>query len=339
MLSIIPLCTSVFLLFILSAYGTRKFSNLAISKGLLDIPNARSSHDIPTPKGGGIVFMTLWVLIQILGYGLGMWGNIELLLFLPGALMLALLGAWDDTHAISSKFRFLIQCLAAGFCLSISLWMVFPGWFWVIIGMPVLLITLVWSINLFNFMDGLDGIAAVEAVFVLGMGGVVCWVYGHPSLAMIAWSMVCVVLGFLTVNWPKASIFMGGVGSYPLGFLIGALAWVSAWVYGIPFILWIILYGVFGFDATVTLLRRMYYKQVWTEAHRSHAYQRLHQAGFSHQQVLFCVIALNALLSAIVLVIVFKPEWTVVGFVLAMGLLLGAYAWVEYLNPMQKKIR
>src|SRR5437016_14409270 len=100
MLNIIPLFISAFVLFILSAYGTRTFSNLAVSKGLLDIPNARSSHDIPTPKGGGIVFMTLWTLIQIIGYGLDIWGHIEILLFLPGILMLTLLGAWDDTHVI-----------------------------------------------------------------------------------------------------------------------------------------------------------------------------------------------------------------------------------------------
>ncbi len=327
---------AAFALFIASAYGTRKFRDLALSKGLLDIPNYRSSHVIPTPKGGGIVFMALWVLVQMLGYGFGIWSLTEIFLFLPGAFILALLGAWDDTHVISSKFRFLIQCLVAGFCLSVSLYSVFPGWVWVIIGMPILLITLVWSINLFNFMDGLDGIAAVEAIFVLGIGGFVCWHYGHTSLALIAWSMVCGVLGFLTLNWPKASIFMGGVGSYPLGFLIGAFAWVSAWMYGIPFILWVILYGLFGFDATITLLRRMYYKQAWTEAHRSHAYQRLHQAGFTHQQVLLCVIGLNTLLGSIVLAVVFKPEWTLIGFLLAMGLLIGAYASVEYLNPMQK---
>lgn len=331
-----------FILFLLSSLFIRLFRRIALSKGLIDLPNERSSHVIPTPKGGGIVFVGLWCLFQVIAYSFGYLTSYEVLLFLPGTILVAFLGFWDDLHGLSAKIRFLTQCLAAGFTLGISILMsspftIFSGWMIVLlIPMTIfLLICFVWSINLFNFMDGLDGIAAIEAIFVLGVGGLICWHDGILSLALIAWSMTSLVLGFLTLNWPKASVFMGGVGSYALGFLIGAIAWVSAWVYQVPIVLWIILYGVFWFDATVTLLRRMLYREDWTSAHRSHAYQRLHQAGFSHQQVLFCVIGLNLLLSAIVLGILIRPQWMLAGAALALCILTVAYCAVERVRPMR----
>lgn len=318
----------------LSSYLVQLFRGLALAKGLLDRPNDRSSHIIPTPKGGGIVFVGLWCVLQVLAYYWGYLTIQQVLLFLPGTVLVALLGFWDDLHELSAKIRFAVQCLAAGLCVGMTVLICPPLSFFSGVLLFFILICFVWSINLFNFMDGLDGIAAVEAVFVLGVGGLVCWHYGIGPLALIAWSMACLLLGFLTVNCPKASVFMGGVGSYALGFLIGALAWVSAWVYEVPIVLWILLYGVFWFDATVTLLRRMLYKKAWTSAHRSHAYQRLHQAGFSHQQVLFCVIGLNILLSMIVFGIVRHPEWTIVGSVLGLCVLTTAYGAVEYIRPM-----
>lgn len=320
---------------VLCAILVQVFRRMAITRGLIDIPNARSSHDVPTPKGGGIVFAGLWSLAQIILYYLEYITLYQLLLFLPGALLMTALGFLDDVHTLSTGKRFLVQFLVA--VLSVSMCVLMKGHYGIMVLclVPIAVIGLMWSINLFNFMDGLDGLAAVEAIFVLGMGAMVCGFYGQTPLALISGSMAFIVSGFLTANWPKASIFMGGVGSYPLGFLIGTVAGVSTFVYGMPFMLWMILYGVFWFDSTVTLLRRMVKKEAWTKPHRSHAYQRLHQAGFSHQQVLGWIIGLNVVLSAIVWSIMKKPEWMWIGTALAFCVLVGAYGIVERLRPMK----
>jgi glycosyltransferase WbpL len=319
---------------LLSACLVQMFKSMALKRGLIDIPNARSSHEIPTPKGGGIAFVIVWGLSQMILWYLEYITVNQILLFLPGACIVAVLGFLDDVHTLSAGKRFLVQFMAALLCVGTSLVLKGQYELMMLCLVPLAVIGLMWSINLFNFMDGLDGLAAVEAIFVLGVGGVVCWFYGQTPLALIAGSMAFAVLGFLSANWPKASIFMGGVGSYPLGFLVGALAGVSTFLYEVPIVLWVILYGVFWFDATLTLLRRMLNKEPWTKPHRSHAYQRLHQAGFSHQQVLWCVIALNSVLSLIVWGIMLRPEWMWEGAALALGVLVGAYAVVERLRPM-----
>lgn len=326
------------ILVLMSAGLVRVFRQIAIKNRWMDVPNERSSHVIPTPKGGGIVFMGLWVLTQIFLYHLNYITIYHLLLFLPGMLLVAGVGFLDDVQILSSKKRFLVQGLAATLCVGMSVVMnpAAGAMLWLV---PVAIVGLVWSTNLFNFMDGLDGFAGVEAVFVLGMGSVVCWCYKQPALACVAGSMALLVFGFLTANWPKASIFMSSAGSYPLGFLIGALAGAGLLIGGIPIVLWIILYGVFWFDATVTLLRRMYYKEPWTSPHRSHAYQRLHQAGFSHKQVLWRFIGLNGILGVIVAILLLKPTWMWAGLAVAMALLSYVYKMVEQLKPMQKNSR
>lgn len=321
-------------LVVISGFLVQVFRRVAIKEGLIDVPNARSSHVIPTPKGGGIVFVVLWGVTQIMLWGFGYIPLQQVLLFLPGAWIIALLGFLDDVHTLSAGKRFLVQFMIAVFCVGFSVWMKGHYSIMLFFFVPIAVIGLMWSINLFNFMDGLDGFSATEALFVLGMGSIVCWVYGQTSLALVSATMAFTVLGFLTANWPKASVFMGGVGSYPLGFLVGALAGVSSFVYNIPIMLWIILYGVFWLDATLTLIRRILNKEAWTKPHRSHAYQRLHQAGFSHREVLVWSIRLNGVLSIIVLGILIRPDWMWIGAALALAILIGAYVWVERLKPM-----
>ena len=105
----------------LSSYLLQLFRRLALAKGLLDRPNDRSSHILPTPKGGGIVFVGLWCILQVLAYYWGYLTTHQVLLFFPGIVLVALLGFWDDLHELSAKIRFAVQCLAAGLCLLVML--------------------------------------------------------------------------------------------------------------------------------------------------------------------------------------------------------------------------
>lgn len=336
------------ILFLLSFTLVRAFCGYALKKGLLDTPNARSSHQIPTPRGGGIVFVLLWFLILGLAFWLDWLSLRGLFIFLPTTLCVSFLGYWDDNQSLSAKKRLIIQAIAASFCVFLlgdittfhlfSNQAVYLGWAG---GITVATLGLIWSTNLFNFMDGLDGLAAVEALFVLGIGGGLYWFFGPSEMAYILWALVLTVAGFLVLNWPKARVFMGDVGSYCLGFLIALFAIIGECWYKIPIVLWVILYGVFWFDATMTLLRRFLTGETLTTAHREHAYQRLHRAGFSHAQVLLCVIGLNICLASIVIIIIMAShtpeqlEHLGLGFLFSIGILTAAYSWVEKLQPFR----
>lgn len=338
------LCGSL-ILYLIAVGMVPLYRRYALSRGILDIANHRSSHEGVTPRGGGLVFMLLWAISLVLGWTSGLFATPMLLTLLPGTVLAAVLGYWDDRHHISPKIRLVGQVLAALIFLAalgkidtlylfhrgVALHLVAHPWLlWMMLG-----ISIVWSINLFNFMDGIDGLASIETLFVLGVGGFIFWVSGAPTLALLSWMMVVLVAGFLVWNWPKADIFMGDVGSYCLGFLIAAFAIVGDIWYDIPVALWIILYAVFWFDATLTLLRRLYFKQHWATAHRDHAVQRMHQAGFSHAQVLAITTTVNVVLACLTLWGHYYPSKLIWALCLAVGLVTIWYLWVERLYPQK----
>lgn len=324
------------------------YRRYAMSRGILDIANHRSSHEGVTPRGGGLVFMVLWMIALVIGAWSGLFARPMLLTFLPGTILVGVLGYWDDHHHMSPKIRLVGQTLAALIFLTAlgkidTLYLLHRGIAGHLIAHPWLLWSLltlfiVWSINLFNFMDGIDGLASIEILFVLGVGGFIFWISGAPTLALLSWTMVVLVAGFLVWNWPKADIFMGDVGSYSLGFLIAAFAIVGDIWYDIPIALWLILYALFWFDATLTLLRRIYFKQHWATAHRDHAYQRLHQAGYSHAQVLAITTTLNIVLAGVALSAHYYPSKLIWALCLAGGVVSIWYLWVERLAPQKVSV-
>jgi len=264
----------------------------AIRKSILDIPNDRSSHTIPTPRGGGLAIAVAWF-IGIVYFSVI--GKIETSLFyaLLTGLPLTLVGFADDILGLKPNVRFLVQF----FCAALALWFLkglrnFPlpwgGFEIVMILTPLAFIAIIWAINLFNFLDGIDGYIGSEVVFV----GLAAFILTGDQTGLL---LASATFGFLIWNWPKAKIFMGDVGSTLLGFTIAVMAIYhqntntsSLWV-------WLILTSVFWFDATVTLIRRFINKEKLSEAHRKHAYQRLVQSGFSHQQTTLWSIILNLL--------------------------------------------
>jgi len=201
-------------------------------------------------------------------------------------------------------------------------------------GAVVALVGLVWATNLYNFMDGIDGIAGAEGVSVGLIGGLLLLVGHHPGLAAIAFSIAAASGGFLVWNWSPARIFMGDGGSGLLGFLFGAVAVASENANTVPLSVWVLLLGVFVFDASVTLVRRILRRERWYEAHRSHAYQRVVQAGWSHRTVTVAVIIVNVGLGIFAWTAWTWPGMRVLVYIVA-ALGLGAlYLWVERQRPM-----
>lgn len=332
----------LFLFFSVSTLLTYFYLSLASKKNWVDIPNQRSSHAVTTPRGGGVVFVSLWLFSAIVGLFFYTQNIVQIMALILGAIIVSMTAFYDDRVSLSAKYRILAYFIGAlivviglhGFAqLQLGSFILPLGWF----GSLLAILAIVWSINLFNFMDGIDGIAGVEALFVLGVGGFFLWQAGGHDLAILAWTLIALVSGFLVWNKPPAKLFMGDVGSATLGFIIIGLALLGEKLYGVPLLLWLILYGVFWFDTTLTLMRRLYAGEKWYEAHRLHAYQRLHQAGWSHARVLLLVIGQNTCLVLLALMGFYFRHFIPLCFLLALGLLSMGYFWVERKNPMYKQ--
>lgn len=278
--------------------GTRGVRRYALARSLLDVPNARSSHVVATPRGGGLaIVLAFLVVLPILALeGVFPWPMMWALL--GGGAWIAALGFLDDHGHIAARWRLLGHFIAAGWVL---LWVgglpplrvvdvrLELGW----LGHGLALVGLVWLLNLYNFMDGIDGIAAVEAICVSIGGALLYGLLGHQAMVWAPLALGLAVLGFLHWNFPPARIFMGDAGSGFLGLTLGGLALQAAWVAHELFWAWLILLGVFVVDATWTLLHRLWRRERLYEAHRSHAYQFASRQFGRHLPVTLGVALLN----------------------------------------------
>ena len=272
----------------------------ALVRSLMDIPNARSSHSLPTPRGGGVAIVIAFLLGLGVAFFAGLGIPAELFYALLGAgLGIALLGFLDDHGHIAARWRLLGHFVAAAWALY---WLgglpplaLFGGLLqlsW--IGHVLAAFYLVWLLNLYNFMDGIDGIASVEAICVCLGGAILYALLETSSLTDLPLLMLAAaVLGFLIWNFPPARIFMGDAGSGFLGIVLGVLSLQAAWISPVLLWGWLILLGVFIVDATLTLLRRLLRGEKVYEAHRSHAYQYASRQFGKHLPVTLAVMAIN----------------------------------------------
>ena len=257
---------------------TAALRRYALSRSLLDIPNARSSHTLPTPRGGGVAFVVAFMVgVLVLGWA-GYVAPSVLVGILGAGGLVAVIGFMDDHGHIAARWRLLGHFAAAAWGLawlgglppiSVFGWPLHALW----LAAPLGLLYLVWLLNLYNFMDGIDGIASIEAICVCLGGTVLFWLAGAPGAAWLPLLLAATVTGFLIWNFPPARIFMGDAGSGFLGIVLGLLAIVAGWIDPLLFWGWLILLGVFVVDATFTLARRLLRGERVYEAHRSHAYQ------------------------------------------------------------------
>lgn len=286
---------------------------------LVDIPNHRSSHKTSTPSGGG---MGIVLGGTVAGISLVLLKGVEpflwfAIIFL--SLIIAILGLADDTRNVSAKVRFSIQLVSVVAMLltfhqlpdlSLPFSISASG----LILLFLILFAAVWWINLFNFMDGIDGIAAMQAIFMLlaAAGLSIVGQLGSEPPALFWW-MLCLAaanLGFLLLNWAPAKIFMGDVGSTYLGFMIIALALLSLQAGMLSYQVWLILAATFLTDATVTLLTRLLRGERVYEAHRSHSYQRLTRHWGRHSSVTLIFFGINVIwLLPLALFAVVWPQW------------------------------
>ncbi|MDR2306753.1 MAG: glycosyltransferase family 4 protein [Paucimonas sp.] len=286
-------------LVVLLSFGlTALLRRYALARSIMDIPNARSSHAVPTPRGGGVAIV-LAFLLSLVALGALQVASFDTLVALGGAGgLIALIGFMDDHGHIAARWRLLGHFAAAGWALfwlgglppldvfGIRLEM---GW----VGTVLAAFYLVWLLNLYNFMDGIDGIASIEAICACLGACLLYWVSGHEQLAVLPLLLAAAVCGFLYWNFPPARIFMGDAGSGFLGIALGVLSLQAAWVSSQLFWGWLILLGVFIVDATFTLGRRLARGDKVYEAHRSHAYQFASRQYGKHLPVTLAVAALN----------------------------------------------
>ena len=260
------------------------FRRYAIKKSILDLPNERSLHATPTPRGGGIIFVFVFYVFLFCLFFLHCITR-DLFLSLLGALPIAIIGYCDDLYSLSMHWRLLVHCLSATWGIA---WLSFSS----VADMFFPIFLTLWFVNLYNFMDGIDGLAASEAVFVAIAAGIVLLPINTP-VSMICFGLGFSVLGFLFWNWQPAKIFMGDIGSGFLGYCFAILMWSTTSAHRLPISFWFILLGVFLVDATYTLLRRMIQRKKWYSAHREHIYQKMVQAGLQHYQMNLIVILIN----------------------------------------------
>lgn len=328
---------AVLAVFCVTLIFTGMFRDFASKKGLIDIPGDRTSHTAPTPRGGGVVFVAVTGAASAFLYRYGYISSAEATLVACSFLM-AIVGMADDYLKLRNSIRFVAQVVIAGIFLALNgvpetlslapLTLPLGLFAW-----PLCLLFIVWSVNLFNFMDGLDAFATMEAFVLFSVLGALGVTAGAAPFSTLMLILAASMAGFLKWNFPPAKIFMGDGGSYFLGFMIAGTALAANTRLGIPLMVPIILYGLFWFDATVTLIRRMVAGEKWYTGHRSHAYQRLHQAGRSHLTVARHALVVNIVLALLAAAGFFHPEYLLALFAAAVGLLAGLYAAVERIKP------
>lgn len=281
----------------ISLLGTRVLIPLLGRAAVLDLPNERSSHARATPRGGGLAvvaaIVVTWAAVVVAGFA-----PPRLTWVIACAVLLAAVSWLDDLRGLSPAPRLLAQIVAVALgCAALApAWTTAPGWLPGPITAGAALVLWVWFANLFNFMDGIDGIAASEAA-AIGIGLVLFAAFGighDPARAVLAAVVAAAALGFLVWNWAPARIFLGDVGSVPVGYLLGYLLLDAAargfWK------LAVILPLYFLADATITLIRRLVRGEAVWRPHRQHFYQVAVQNGRSHAAVVLMVIAADAVL-------------------------------------------
>jgi UDP-N-acetylmuramyl pentapeptide phosphotransferase/UDP-N-acetylglucosamine-1-phosphate transferase len=323
-----------FIILVLSFAGTFIIIKVAVKKNILDIPNIRSSHSIPTPRGGGFAIVISWYFGL---FGLKYFNLIEPGLFyaLLSGFVLAIVGFLDDLFSIKPWIRILIQLLTVtvGLFFINGVRIFYLNDF--VISLPIIfsilaLIGAIWFINLYNFLDGIDGYASVEAILI---ALALFLITKNPILLVLIFA----VFGFLIWNWPKAKIFMGDIGSTQLGYILVILGFYFNDNHEFSILGWLILTSLFWVDASLTLFRRWRNKEKLSQAHKKHAYQRIVQFGFSHQKT----ILLSILINLIFITMTFLSEKAIISYLITFPfcLLLNyiLIKQIDYLSPFNKR--
>ncbi|MCG8427127.1 MAG: glycosyltransferase family 4 protein [Chromatiales bacterium] len=301
---------------------------------ILDQPNHRSLHDLPVPRSGGVAVL-LAILMGVAGISI-LWSlPFSLLGMLLGLLAVSVVGFIDDMGGVRPRYRLLVQ-VGAALCLVVSGLRAdvlnFPGGSWVMwsgVAVVVSCLFVVWMVNLYNFMDGMDGLAGCMALIGFGTLALFGWLQGHVVFTLLNSVVAMSALGFLVLNFPPAKLFLGDVGAYGFGFLsAGMLLWGDQ-LGIVPLWIGLLIFSPFIADATSTLLIRLIRgKRVW-EAHREHAYQHAVQSGLGHRSTL--ILSIGIMLSVSVSALLLREaaegvQWLLISIWLVFYLAVFWYA-------------
>jgi Fuc2NAc and GlcNAc transferase len=299
-----------------------------IKKSLVAKVNERSSHTIPTPHGGGIAICITWFLGLFYLYFIN---EIESNLFyaLLCGVAISVVSFFDDLYELSPKSRLLVQSFSTIlglYCLNGMDTITFG---FIDINTPIItnifaFFMIIWFINLTNFIDGINGYVGSQFVF-LSIAGFIFFQDSHFIILCVS------VFGFLYWNWNKAKIFMGDVGSTLLGYNIAIFTIYYSNQEANNFWIWIILFSLFWFDATVTLIRRKLNNEKLSQAHKKHAYQRLTQSGYSHYKVTNYSIIMNI----IIFCIIYFISNLLLSLFISLIMLIFCYLFIEQKKPFQ----
>ena len=277
-------------LYILSScvVGLLLYQKVALKNRITSSPNSRTLHHGDKLTGGGIVFSLLFVFSVFYFWSAELLSNEIFLVLGIGGFFATLLGFIDDLFHISAPKKLAFHILLSSwsiYCLEIG---VFSDIYWlpnlVFVGLSVLF--LVWVINAYNFIDGIDGLAASGAFFISG-GLIIVMILTNSAseLIVLYFSLLACAVGFILFNWPPAKIFMGDSGSIFLGYIVGSIILVTIDRGEVSMWTWLVIFGYFFADTTITQIMRLVLVKKWYKPHRSHAYQNLARITGSHFKV------------------------------------------------------
>lgn len=324
--------------FLAALVGTVYYRRFAIARGIVAVQNSRTLHDKIVPRGGGIAFAIVFsagVILAWMGGELPRWAMFGMGI---GGAAAAAVGFVDDVHDVRPLHKLLLQVI-----LSAGLFSVFYSQYYaelfetagLAMGTAITLFVLfipMWMINLYNFIDGIDGMAAAGGLFICGAALIALTLGGGDRVLIFLFALLAAaILGFLYLNLPPASIFMGDAGSIFLGFSFSALMFASVGSGQLSLWTWLAIMGYYIADTTTTTVCRMFMVKRWYGEHRSHAYQNLARILKSHARVTYGV-ALYNVVWALPLVVwsVVSPSWAPIAAALSLA---PAVVWTLRFGP------
>ncbi|MCB2199318.1 glycosyltransferase family 4 protein [bacterium] len=307
-----------------SSWLTGWIRSIALKRGVMDVPNERSSHKQPVPRGGGLaIVVTSMVGVGVLAVfrpGASQW---LLNILISGGLIVAI-GLLDDLFQLKKRIRITIHILAAVVIVLYvgrNLEIIFPRALEVTgpVAITFVMLYVIWNINSYNFMDGIDGLAGGQAVFMGVTAGSIATFNGNPTLGMVYYLMAASSLGFLRWNWQPAKIFMGDMGSTFIGVTLAVLGIWGKVTSTVPLTAFLILMAVFYTDTTYTVIRKVFERDNPTKTHRDFAFHHAIRKGYSHAKVTGGIMLINFswLLPLAVLAVLLRSNWSIVPLALA----------------------
>lgn len=271
----------------MTALGVRFYISIAVRRSIVAQPNFRSLHEKPIPRGGGAVFSIVFLAGFVVIWQLGYVDTRTGVALSVGGLAATVVGFIDDLKEIAARKKLVLQILLAIWILTCNEWRPIVDLPFLIpeVDIAVSCFALVWLLNFYNFMDGIDGMAASGAVFLSVGATLLSLLSGNLNLVPIFLLLAGSVSGFLIFNWSPARIFMGDAGSLFLGYFFGVMATRTSGILDIGPWPWLILFAYFAGDTSTTTFLRMFLVKRWYGAHRSNAYQNLARVGGSHRRV------------------------------------------------------